>query len=93
MAANLDTDASEVLHVLVATDAGLGQLGKHGSLITQAYGSNVRLATVLTDLPLAVDAFADIGVDDFCMSCQICTANCPPHAISDTKQTVRGVER
>ena len=92
-ATNLDRDASDVLHVPIAIDAGLGQLGKHGSLITQAYGSNVRLATVLTDLPLAVDAPVDIGVDDFCASCQICVTNCPPHAIFEAKQTVRGVER
>jgi Pyruvate/2-oxoacid:ferredoxin oxidoreductase delta subunit len=92
-ATNLDADAADVLHVPIAIDAGLGQLGKHGSLITQAYGSNVRLATVLTDLPLAVDAAVDIGVDDFCATCRICVTNCPPHAIFETKQTVRGVER
>jgi Pyruvate/2-oxoacid:ferredoxin oxidoreductase delta subunit len=90
---NLDVDSSSVVHVPVAIDAGLGQLGKHGSMITQAYGSNVRLATVLTNLPLAVDAPVDIGVDDFCASCQICVTNCPPHAIFDTKQLVRGHER
>lgn len=92
-ATNLDRDASDVLHVPIAIDAGLGQLGKHGSLITQAYGSNVRLATVLTDLPLAADTPVDIGVDDFCASCQICVTNCPPHAIFEAKQMVRGVER
>jgi epoxyqueuosine reductase QueG len=47
---NLDVNSSSVVHVPVAIDAGLGQLGKHGSMITQAYGSNVRLATVLTRL-------------------------------------------
>lgn len=92
-ATNLDADASDVLHVPIAIDAGLGQLGKHGSLITQAYGSNVRLATVLTDVPLVTDTPVDIGVDDFCASCRICVTNCPPHAIFETKQTVRGIER
>lgn len=92
-ATNLSQDTSEVLHLPIAIDAGLGQLGKHGSLITRDFGSNVRLATVLTDLPLAVDTPVDIGVDDFCASCQICVTNCPPHAIFDTKQWVRGEER
>lgn len=87
---NNDFHASDVVHVPVAMDAGLGQLGKHGSLITVEHGSNVRLATVLTDLPLVPSAPVDIGVDDFCASCQVCVTNCPPHAIFETKQLVRG---
>ncbi|MEM8533604.1 MAG: reductive dehalogenase domain-containing protein [Chloroflexota bacterium] len=86
-------DKAEIAHLPIAIDAGLGQLGKHGSLITKEYGSNVRLGTVLTNLPLVVDAPVDIGVDDFCASCQICTTNCPPQAIFDTKQMVRGAEK
>jgi epoxyqueuosine reductase len=92
-ATNLEKGSSEVLHVPVAIDAGLGQLGKHGSLITAEHGSNVRLATVLTDLPLVPDEPADLGVDDFCATCRLCTTHCPPHAILDAKQTVRGVEK
>ncbi len=79
-----------LLHVPLAIEAGLGQLGKHGSLICREHGSNVRLATVLTALPAAPDEPADIGVDDFCRSCQVCTSNCPPQAIFDDKQIVRG---
>ena len=82
--------STEVLHVPIAIAAGLGQLGKHGSLITAEHGSNVRLATVLTDLPLAVDAPHDLGVDDLCRDCRICETNCPPHAIFSEKQLVRG---
>lgn len=86
-------DKAEIAHLPIAIAAGLGQLGKHGSLITKEYGSNVRLGTVLTNLPLVVDKSVDIGVDDFCTSCQICTTNCPPQAIFDTKQMVRGEEK
>lgn len=89
---NLEGECS-VLHLPIALDAGLGELGKHGSMITQAYGSNVRLATILTDLPMVPDEPVDIGVDDFCAKCQVCVTNCPPHAIFDTKQMVRGTER
>ncbi|MEL6132256.1 MAG: 4Fe-4S dicluster domain-containing protein, partial [Bacteroidota bacterium] len=46
-----------------------------------------------TDIPLAVDRAEEIGVDEFCLSCQICSCNCPPQAISDTKQMVRGEEK
>jgi len=91
---NLAPDSSvEVLHIPVAIKAGLGQLGKHGSMITAEHGSNVRLATVLTDMPLAIDKPRDIGVDDFCANCRICETNCPPHAIFPDKQMVRGMNR
>lgn len=90
---NLGSDTSEIQHIPLAINAGLGQLGKHNSLICAEYGSNVRLATVLTNMPLAHDAPVDIGVDDFCSRCQVCVTNCPPQAIYDTKQLVRGVER
>lgn len=88
-----ETKSTEVLHIPLAIQAGLGQLGKHGSMICREYGSNFRLATVLTDLPLAVGAAVDIGVDDLCVGCRRCTIDCPPQAIFDRKQLVRGVEK
>lgn len=85
--------SSEYLHIPIAISAGLGQLGKHGSLICKEHGSNFRLTTVLTDMPLAIDAPQDIGVDDICLKCKACSNSCPPKAISDVKQLVRGVEK
>ena len=38
-----------------AIAAGLGQLGKHGSIINRKLGANFRLALVLTDAPLVAD--------------------------------------
>ncbi len=86
-------ESADILHIPLAIDAGLGQLGKHGSLICKEYGSNMRIATVLTNLPLAADTPVDIAVDDLCIGCKRCTIDCPPDAISDSKQTVRGVEK
>ncbi len=93
VATNLGADTSEVQHIPLAIAAGIGELGKHNSIICKEHGSNIRLATVMTNMPLAYDRPIDIGVDDFCMSCQVCTTNCPPQAIFDTKQLVRGVNR
>ncbi len=73
-----------------AVAAGLGELGKHGSLINRRHGSLLRLAMVLTDVPLMDDGNQVIGVDEFCASCQLCTSRCPPRAIFDEKQLVRG---
>ena len=83
-------NSTEILHIPLAIRAGFGQLGKHGSLISAAYGSNFRLGAVLTDLPLAIDQPVDIGVDDLCLSCQRCVLDCPPDAIYSDKQLVRG---
>ncbi len=83
-------NSTDVLMIPLAARAGLGQLGKHGSMIGAEYGSNFRLAAVLTDLPLALDRPVDIGVDDLCAVCRRCVDDCPPRAIFDEKQLVRG---
>ncbi len=85
--------SSECLHIPIALEAGLGQLGKHGSLICKEYGANFRLTSVLTDLPLEVDSPIDIAVDDLCQSCKVCVNECPPDAIFNEKQWVRGEEK
>ena len=79
--------------VPAAIAAGMGELGKHGSLINRQLGSSFRLAAVETDMPLVVDAPDVFGADDFCTRCQVCTDACPPGAIHDSKTTVRGDEK
>ena len=85
--------ASAVNLIPVALAAGFGELGKHGSIISRELGSNLRLAYVLTDIPMVEDEEDDFGADSFCLSCQICTKACPPDAIYPEKQMVRGVEK
>ncbi|MFT4824585.1 MAG: NAD-dependent dihydropyrimidine dehydrogenase PreA subunit [Halioglobus sp.] len=86
-------EGADLLHIPLAIDAGLGQLGKHGSLICREYGSSMRIATILTDLPLALDNPIDIAVDDLCIGCRRCTLDCPVDAIGDSKKIVRGEEK
>ena len=69
-----------------AIEAGIGELGKHGSMIHPEFGASFRLATVLTDMPLVADAPNPFGADDFCLNCQVCVRECPVDAIHDTKQ-------
>lgn len=76
-----------------AIAAGFGELGKHGSLINREYGSSFRLSAVTTDMPLVADEPDEFGADDFCMRCQACANACPPDAIGNKKQMVRGVEK
>lgn len=85
--------AYPMLLLPAAIAAGLGELGKHGSLIHPTLGSNLRLACVLTDIPLVPDAPIDFGADEFCTKCQACTQGCPPQAIGPEKRLVRGETR
>jgi Pyruvate/2-oxoacid:ferredoxin oxidoreductase delta subunit len=84
---------SPVNMIPAAIAAGMGELGKHGSMINRKLGSMFRLATVVTEMPLVADKPERFGADEFCMSCRLCTSECPPQAIFESKQTVRGVER
>ncbi len=86
-------NSTDILHIPLAVAAGLGQLGKHGSMISREHGSNFRLATVLTELPLAPDEPVDIGVEDLCARCRRCVLDCPPNAIFEDKQLVRGEKK
>ena len=68
--------------VPLARDAGLGQVGRHGMLITRDYGPRVRLGAVMTDLPLLSDEPVDFGLAEFCKRCGKCAANCIGRAIA-----------
>lgn len=85
--------AGALLLIPPAIAAGLGELGKHGSLISPRFGAGVRLAGVTTDMPLVSTTPIRFGADEFCATCQVCTQACPPGAITQQKQMVRGVER
>jgi len=82
--------SEDVIMIPAAIEAGIGELGKHGSMIHPKMGSNFRLSMVTTDMPLAADAPNIFGGDDFCASCQVCKNACPPDAIFSEKQMVRG---
>jgi ferredoxin len=67
---------------LVARDAGLGEIGRMGLLMTPTLGPRVRLGAVTTDLPLVPDARRiDDSVIDFCTICEKCADSCPVRAI------------
>jgi NAD-dependent dihydropyrimidine dehydrogenase PreA subunit len=83
-------NSTDILLIPLAIRAGIGELGKHASMISAGYGSNFRLAAVLTDLPLATDSPVDIGVEDLCAVCRRCVDDCPPRAVFEDKQIVRG---
>jgi len=71
-----------VIAPLVARDAGLGEIGRMGLLMTPRLGPRVRLGAVTTSLELVPDRPAhDATVLDFCERCRKCADNCPARAI------------
>ncbi|MHC4429001.1 MAG: 4Fe-4S dicluster domain-containing protein [Planctomycetota bacterium] len=71
-----------VIAPLVGRDAGLGEIGRIGILMTPRLGPRVRLGVVTTDLPLAPDRPGDdISVIGFCTVCKKCAESCPSRSI------------
>ncbi|HIE18132.1 TPA: reductive dehalogenase [Candidatus Bathyarchaeota archaeon] len=70
------------LSIPLAIDAGLGELGRNGLLITHQYGPRVRLCKILTGLPLEPDQPIEFGVKEFCKKCKFCAKHCEAGAIS-----------
>lgn len=73
--------------------AGLGEVAKHGCLVSPELGSSFRLSAVSTDMPLEVDGIQDYGMDELCQKCGICERFCPGQAIMPEKREVAGVVR
>ncbi len=72
-----------VIAPLVARDAGLGEIGRMGLLMTPRQGPRVRVGVVTTDLPLIADSYqAERSLFGFCRICQKCADNCPSQSIS-----------
>ena len=82
-----------VICPLVARDAGLGEIGRMGLLMTPKLGPRVRLSVVTTDIDLILDNRpVENSVREFCSICKKCADNCPTRAISfDEEKVVNGV--
>ncbi len=84
----------EVILPALAQDAGLGELGRMGYLISPIYGARVRLGVITTDMPLVQAEAIKFGVQEFCEICKKCATNCPSGSIpSDNKTNIRGIEK
>jgi hypothetical protein len=71
----------DCLLVPLAVDAGMGEMGRLGYLMTREFGPRQRLSAVTTELPLLPDEPVDIGVQDFCRICKKCAVCCPSQSI------------
>lgn len=65
-------------HKTIATRAGMGWIGKSALLVTEEYGSMIRISSILTDAPLAA---AEPINESKCGDCAACRDACPAGAI------------
>jgi len=84
-----------VICPVVARDAGLGEIGRMGLLMTPDLAPRVRIAVVTTNMVLSTDRRTpDRSVLDFCERCRKCATCCPPWAIQfDGRSDIDGVSR
>lgn len=74
-------------------EAGMGQQGANGYLLSPHFGSRHRLMIVTTDAEVTHDEPVDYGVQAFCTICQVCVNRCPGRALMREKVWWRGVEK
>jgi len=72
----------ELICPLVARDAGLGEIGRMGLLMTPKLGPRVRVVVITTDIPLEISKRKNFSsVIDFCSICKKCADVCPSRSI------------
>lgn len=80
-------------HKTAAVKAGLGWIGKSALFVSPIYGPRVRLATVLTDMPLPELEHDELAGKKFgCAGCSVCVKKCPAMAIKGNEY-IEGVSK
>jgi len=73
---------SDLLHIPLVLQAGLGELSRIGELVLNPFvGPRFKSVVVSTDMPLRPDKPIDFGLQDFCEKCNKCARECPCSAI------------
>lgn len=85
----------QVVCPLVARDAGLGEIGRMGILMTPEHGPRVRIGVITTDLEIRPDPYIkNNNLIEFCSWCRKCAVNCPAGAIpAGGPLEIQGVKR
>ena len=80
-------------YIPMFVEAGLGQLGANGQLLSPHFGSRSRLMIISTDAVVTYDEPVDYGLHKFCEICQVCVNRCPGRALVKDKVWWRGAEK
>ena len=79
---NWERQQGHLSHKKIGRLAGLGWIGRNNLLVNPKLGSQFRLVTVLTDMPLLPDK----PLDSDCGECMLCLSSCPAAAIKERKE-------
>lgn len=74
-----DNRCTPLPHKTVAARAGLGWIGKNCLLVTERYGSAVRLSSFLTNAPMPAEKPVN---ESKCGKCTACVQKCPAKALT-----------
>jgi len=70
----------DVSHKIMATEAGLGQMGMNRILLHPRFGAFIQLNSILIDAEL--DEYGTSLKENPCLKCNLCAAVCPTGAIT-----------
>ena len=74
----------QILLTPLAVEAGLGERGRNGLLISGENGCFIRLGGVTTDIDLEYDIRSNYDIKRFCKICNKCARACPAKTINES---------
>jgi len=74
-----ENQSAHLSHKELGVLAGLGWIGRNNLLVNPALGSQFRLVSILTDMPLKMDK----PLKRDCRDCRLCVEICPSQAIKE----------
>ena len=80
-----------LMYIPYAVEAGLGQMGLNGQLLTPLAGARCTIMGITTNAIIAPGSPRDFGVFRVCDACQACVRRCPVGAIPAKRAAHRGV--
>jgi len=74
-----ENQKAHLSHKKLGVLAGLGWIGRNNLLVNKCLGSQFRLVSILTNMPLKLDR----STKESCGDCRICVEVCPAQAIKE----------
>ena len=75
-----EKNTAHLSHRKLGVLAGLGWIGRNNLLVNEKLGSQFRLVSILTDMPLSIDKPSEKD----CGNCRLCVRICPCGAIAES---------
>ena len=75
-----EKNTAHLSHRRLGVLAGLGWIGRNNLLVNEKLGSQFRLVSILTDMPLSIDKPSRKN----CGNCKLCVKICPAGAIQES---------